>query len=164
MRLFIFRKYYRKLMFKIFPGIFRKNVFVFQGLYNKRDVNCQFRIHSIHLPFVLVWKFQNFTKCKMNMTLSGLRIYVYVWYKDKMFIFASVRSIYPLKHWLYEMTYSNAASFALTWQVISQPNLSLRIINIERWERGLTLLFPMHPFSAPWKHQKTLQFSDVFRG
>ena len=21
----------------------------------------------------------------------------------------------------------------------------------------------MHPFSTPWKHQKTLQFSDVFR-
>ena len=25
-------------------------------------------------------------------------------------------------------------------------------------------LFPMHPFSTPWKHQKTLTFSDVFRG
>ena len=22
----------------------------------------------------------------------------------------------------------------------------------------------MHPFSTPWKHQKTLRFSDVFRG
>ena len=28
----------------------------------------------------------------------------------------------------------------------------------------LTYLFPMHPFSTPWKHKKTLQFSDVFRG
>ena len=28
----------------------------------------------------------------------------------------------------------------------------------------LTHLFPMHPFSKPWKHQKTLRFSDVFRG
>ena len=25
-------------------------------------------------------------------------------------------------------------------------------------------LFLMHPFSTPWKHQKTLRFSDVFRG
>ena len=25
-------------------------------------------------------------------------------------------------------------------------------------------MFPMHPFSNPWKYQKTLQFSDVFRG
>ena len=22
----------------------------------------------------------------------------------------------------------------------------------------------MHPFSTPWKHQKTFRFSDVFRG
>ena len=27
----------------------------------------------------------------------------------------------------------------------------------------LTHLFPMHPFSTPWKHQKTLLFSDDFR-
>ena len=25
-------------------------------------------------------------------------------------------------------------------------------------------LFPMHPFSTPWKHQKTFQFPDVFGG
>ena len=33
---------------------------------------------------------------------------------------------------------------------------------------GITLLLthslPMHPFSTPWKHQKTERFSDVFRG
>ena len=28
----------------------------------------------------------------------------------------------------------------------------------------LTHLFPMHPFSSPLKYQKTLRFSDVFRG
>ena len=27
----------------------------------------------------------------------------------------------------------------------------------------LTHSFPMHPFSTPWKHQKTVRFSDVFR-
>ena len=27
----------------------------------------------------------------------------------------------------------------------------------------LTHLFPMHPFSTPWKHQKTVRFFDVFR-
>ena len=27
----------------------------------------------------------------------------------------------------------------------------------------LTHSFPMHPFSTPWKHQKTLRFSDVLR-
>ena len=27
-----------------------------------------------------------------------------------------------------------------------------------------THLFPMHPFSIIWKHQKILRFSDVFRG
>ena len=28
----------------------------------------------------------------------------------------------------------------------------------------LTHLFPMDPFSAPWKHKKILWFSDVFQG
>ena len=28
----------------------------------------------------------------------------------------------------------------------------------------LTHLFPMHLFSTPWKHQKTVRFSNVFRG
>ena len=28
----------------------------------------------------------------------------------------------------------------------------------------LTYLFPMHPFSSPWKPQKTLRSSDIFRG
>ena len=28
----------------------------------------------------------------------------------------------------------------------------------------LTHLFLMHPFSSPWKHQKTVRFSDIFRG
>ena len=29
---------------------------------------------------------------------------------------------------------------------------------------NLTHAFPMHPFSAPWKHQKTVRFSDVISG
>ena len=28
---------------------------------------------------------------------------------------------------------------------------------------SLTLSFLIHPFSTPWKHQKSLRFSDVFR-
>ena len=28
----------------------------------------------------------------------------------------------------------------------------------------LTHSFPIHSFSTPWKHQKTIRFSDVFRG
>ena len=31
-------------------------------------------------------------------------------------------------------------------------------------KKMLTHLFPMHPFSTSWKHQKNLRFSDVFRG
>ena len=27
-----------------------------------------------------------------------------------------------------------------------------------------THLHPMCPFSTPWKHKKTLKFSDIFRG
>ena len=51
--------------------------------------------------------------------------------------------------------------------LISKPT---RIINQWRdkwgyheWAVSLTLWFPMYPFSAPWK-QKTVKFSDVFRG
>ena len=29
------------------------------------------------------------------------------------------------------------------------------------YEDLLTHSFPMHPFSTPWKHQKSLQFSDA---
>ena len=34
------------------------------------------------------------------------------------------------------------------------------------WSLASTLmhLFPMHPFSTPWKYQKNLRFPDVFRG
>ena len=34
------------------------------------------------------------------------------------------------------------------------------------WRRtwNLTHLFPIHLFSTPWKHQKTVRFSDVFGG
>ena len=32
------------------------------------------------------------------------------------------------------------------------------------WVPCLIHLFPMHLFSTPWKHQKTLRFSDVFKG
>ena len=28
----------------------------------------------------------------------------------------------------------------------------------------LTHSFPMNPFSTPWKHQKTVRFSDIFKG
>ena len=28
----------------------------------------------------------------------------------------------------------------------------------------LTHMFPVHPFATPWKHEKTVRFSDVFRG
>ena len=51
--------------------------------------------------------------------------------------------------------------------LISKPT---RIINqwrdkwgYHQWAVSLTLWFPMFPFSAPWKHKKTVKFS-VFRG
>ena len=28
----------------------------------------------------------------------------------------------------------------------------------------LTHMFPMYPFSTPWKYQETLQFLGIFRG
>ena len=39
------------------------------------------------------------------------------------------------------------------WQSMKQAN---------GLTKALSHLLPMHPFSTPWKRQKTLQFSDVF--
>ena len=41
--------------------------------------------------------------------------------------------------------------------------------NFSKWNyiktaSQLTHSFPMHPFSTPWKHQKTVRFFDVFSG
>ena len=49
--------------------------------------------------------------------------------------------------------------------------LDLELAEVQTWqifyrffgEDKLTHSFPMHPFSTPWKHQKTLKFSDFFR-
>ena len=43
-------------------------------------------------------------------------------------------------------------------------NRPLTIAQKRRGYRHLTHSFPMHPFSAPWKHQKTVRSSDVSRG
>ena len=41
----------------------------------------------------------------------------------------------------------------------------IHLLPISPWRLGfLTHSFPMHPFSTPWKNQKTLRFFDVFRG
>ena len=45
-----------------------------------------------------------------------------------------------------------------SWIHGKQDYPSLHVI----WK--LIHLFPMHPFSTRWKHQKTLRFSDVFSG
>ena len=39
-------------------------------------------------------------------------------------------------------------------------------MSLKRCDRFLYLThsFPMHPFSIPWKHQKTVWFSDAFGG
>ena len=40
----------------------------------------------------------------------------------------------------------------------------LHILEVMKLTRQSKLwLFPMHPFFTPWKHQKTVKFSDVFR-
>ena len=50
-----------------------------------------------------------------------------------------------------------------TVEVVSWCNKQIASENIKPWFT-LPHLFPMHPFSTPWKSKKTLRFSDVFRG
>ena len=46
----------------------------------------------------------------------------------------------------------------------SALDLSIEYISMIRFSIFLlTHLFPMYPFSTPWKHKETLRFSDVFR-
>ena len=53
------------------------------------------------------------------------------------------------------------ALMAFSGQVIQLRTTQNRVL---LRNEELTHFFPMHPFSTPWKHQKTLRFSDVFRG
>ena len=72
--------------------------------------------------------------------------------------------------------YKNICILESHYKVIEKSILQKRMMarNIWKFKKGpyitislpnsLTHLFPMHPFSTAWKHQKTLRFSDVFRG
>ena len=48
------------------------------------------------------------------------------------------------------------------------PNLHAKVEDFNHihlfWPASLTHLFPVHPFSTHWKHQKTVRFSEGFRG
>ena len=45
----------------------------------------------------------------------------------------------------------------------SQKVVSLKSLNDNEETITITHSFPVHPFSTPWKHKKTLRFSEVFR-
>ena len=56
----------------------------------------------------------------------------------------------------------------LCWCLVFLTHLRHCLV-LQFWKRNefcniLTHSFPMHPFSTPWKHQKTIRFSDVFWG
>ena len=51
----------------------------------------------------------------------------------------------------------------LRWIEFFQKMVWLVLVGLGVTVLELTHLFPMLPFTNPWKHQKTLQFSDVFR-
>ena len=46
-------------------------------------------------------------------------------------------------------------NYSVTFNV--NENIGKKWVNINPF-------FPMHPFSTPWKHQKTVTIFDVFRG
>ena len=51
----------------------------------------------------------------------------------------------------------------LRWIEFFQKMVWLVLVGLGVTVLELTHLFPMLPFTTPWKHHKTLQFSDVFR-
>lgn len=57
------------------------------------------------------------------------------------------------------------------WTRVLSPSYTLKYILLvsenllQIWAKvAINNLFPVHPFSNPWKHRKTLLFSDFFRG
>ena len=62
--------------------------------------------------------------------------------------------------WLFVTRKRNTKRFRHTGNLF-RKNLQLKDV----WTNFSTLthLFPRHPFSSTWKHQKTVRFSDVFR-
>ena len=51
----------------------------------------------------------------------------------------------------------------------AESNMSIKIPHFRNFSASIISpfvphSFPMHPFSIPWKYQKTVRFSDVFRG
>ena len=52
---------------------------------------------------------------------------------------------------------SSKLTIAMIYQILA--NFKMFLLNL----LCLTHLFPMYPFSNPWKHQKTVKFSHVFR-
>ena len=50
-----------------------------------------------------------------------------------------------------------------TFRGFKSTKISHKALNLIGWFKPLTHYFPMHPFSNPWKHQKTVRFSDVFK-
>ena len=52
----------------------------------------------------------------------------------------------------------------LVWKCISFVLVNVLKKQLKNLKDTLTHLFPMPPFSNPWKHQKTVRFSDIFKG
>ena len=93
----------------------------------------------------------NFTFVLMVSNISSISLQNIRNHKINQFL-ANVSFFYPLKtpgnlwFWWYKMG------------ILARNGLRVILIKNE-----LTHSFPMHPFFAPWKHQKTVRFSDFFR-
>ena len=60
--------------------------------------------------------------------------------------------------------FSNIINSQINLFFIHMNSYVVHILNSLCIGSSLTHLFPMHPFSTTWKHQKILWFSDVFKG
>ena len=55
-------------------------------------------------------------------------------------------------------------SWLFSVSLVSLVSWQNMIFATDSFENIQTFLNSLHPFSTPWKHQKTLRFSDVFTG
>ena len=114
-------------------------------LQKKLDIFCIILKHYYHyLPFS--YKFVSFWD-KITLMTSSYRIYLFLVRKN--------------------LCSKKIASFHQTWTSLKyffhlkthlDTNYVLQENYCVQW-KPLTCLFPMHPFSTPWKHQKILWFS-----
>ena len=77
----------------------------------------------------------------------------------------TISRVFRREYWAFSQHCLSVLTNLSTILSLIVPMTAVSASNFLKWVRvSLTYSFPMHTFSTPWKHQKTVRFSEVFRG